>query len=494
MDGLKFKALPHLSSDAASANVAEKDHKLQISSDNNAIVEDSETNNSYKPQHISKIQFLLVFVGLSMAIFLTALDLTIISTALPTIALEFKALNELAWVETSYLLVEAVVQPIYGELSNIFGRKPVLLTAIFLFEFGSLLCGLSVNMTMLIISRAVAALGGGGLMGSCQRTWKVSGIIVGCYGIASVVGPLVGGVFTDNITWRWAFLMNLPLGVITFISIIYLLHLPSPTGSFWSKLLRIDWLGAFTLVSATILLLLPLYWAGTKYIYLFKNPKVVACFGVSLFHGMAFISLLLFMPLYFQVVKSESATISGLELIPLMMGILFMDIFSGQLVSRTVFFSYGTICTFGSILMIIGSGLISTFSENTNKSQIIGYSIIFGLGVGLITQTTVLAGQGIVQYEDIATVTSFIVFFRTIGPVFGVAILGTVFNNVFKSNLPLQLQGSLYSTSLVVKGQIPESLIHDFALGLDIVFGITIIFAGLALISSLPLMTVKPQR
>ncbi|KAF0560067.1 MFS general substrate transporter [Gigaspora margarita] len=479
MNEQKFKDLPQLSFKAANGNVAEKDHKLKISSDYNVIVEDSETNNDYKPQHMSKIQFLLVFVGLSMTIFLTALDVTIIGTALPTIALEFKALNELAWIETAYLLVQ----------------------------------------TMLIISRAAAALG------SCQRTWKVSGIIVGCYGIASVVGPLVGGVFTDNITWRWAFLINLPLGAIAFISVNYLLHLPSPTGSFGSKLLRIDWLGAFAFVSATILLLLPLYWAGTKYkwsdpiiiallclgsigyiifflieakfakepiapFYLFKNPKVAACFSLSFFHGMAFISMLLFMPLYFQVVKSESATISGLELIPLMMGIVFTDIFSGQLVSRTVFFSYGIICTFGSILMIIGSGLISTFSENTNESQIIGYSIIFGLGVGLIIQNTVLAGQGIAQDKDIAAVTSLIVFFRSIGPLLGLAILGTVFNNVFNSNLPLQHQGSLYSTSFV-KGQMPESLIHNFALSLDILYGVTIIFAGLPLISSLPLITLN---
>ncbi|CAG8551331.1 38211_t:CDS:2 [Gigaspora margarita] len=497
MNEQKFKDLPQLSFKAANGNVAEKDHKLKISSDYNVIVEDSETNNDYKPQHMSKIQFLLVFVGLSMTIFLTALDVTIIGTALPTIALEFKALNELAWIETAYLLVQTVAQPIYGELSNIFGRVSVIMQ-VFKSQF------------------------------PVKERGKYQGIIGGCYGIASVVGPLVGGVFTDNITWRWAFLINLPLGAIAFISVNYLLHLPSPTGSFGSKLLRIDWLGAFAFVSATILLLLPLYWAGTKYkwsdpiiiallclgsigyiifflieakfakepiapFYLFKNPKVAACFGLSFFHGMAFISMLLFMPLYFQVVKSESATISGLELIPLMMGIVFTDIFSGQLVSRTAFFSYGIICTFGSILMIIGSGLISTFSENTNESQIIGYSIIFGLGVGLIIQNTVLAGQGIAQDKDIAAVTSLIVFFRSIGPLFGLAILGTVFNNVFNSNLPLQHQGSLYSTSFV-KGQMPESLIHNFALSLDILYGVTIIFAGLSLISSLPLITVKPQR
>ncbi|CAG8447353.1 24294_t:CDS:10 [Dentiscutata erythropus] len=394
------------------ANAAEKDHKPQLSSENNVAVEISETNYDHRTQYtMNKTQIFLVFIGLSLAIFLASLDQTIIATALPAIALEFKALDQISWVGTAYLLT----------------AKPVFLSAIFLFELGSLLCGLSVNMHVLLQV-------GGGLIGEIvpiKDRGKYQGMMGGCFGVASVVGPLLGGAFTDKVTWRWSFYINLPLGVITFISVVFLLHLPSPTSSIWSKLARIDWWGVITLISATILLLLPLNWGGSKY-----------------------------------------ATTSGLELLPLILSIVIMAILSGQLVSRTVFFSYGAICVFGSILMIVGSGLVITFSEYSNRGQIAGYLLIAGFGIGLILQMTVLAGQGIAEPKDLAVVTSLLAFFRTMGAVFGVAILGTVFNNVYNSNLPPN-QGSLQGFDPSATGQASPSVIHDFVIALDSAFKIT---------------------
>ncbi|CAG8584422.1 4200_t:CDS:2, partial [Racocetra persica] len=318
---------------------------------------------------------------------------------------------------------------------------------------------------------------------------------------------------------------------LAFISVVLLLHLPNPSSSFCAKFKLIDWWGTFTLVAATILLLLSLNWGGSKYGWnnpiiiillclggigyilfafiegkiakdpiapgrLFKNPKVAACFSINFFHGMIMVGLLYFVPLYFQVVKSESATNSGLELLPYILGLVVASMSIGQLVSRTTFFSYGLICIVGSILMGLGAGLISLFSKDTDKGQVIGYLLISGLGVGFITQTTILAGQGIVEHKDVASVTSLLAFFRTIGAVFGVAILGTVFNNVFNSNLPPEFQGkvSLHDFGTSALDKIPDVIIQTFLLALNTAIRFLIGMSALALISSLPIINVKPHR
>ncbi|CAB4480306.1 MFS general substrate transporter [Rhizophagus irregularis] len=440
--------------------------------------------NSHSGDHsrvpLTKARLALVFTGLMFGIFLAALDQTIVATTLHAIAVEFSSLDQIAWIGTAYLLTATAFQPTYGKLADIFGRKITFLIAIFLFEIGSLVCGLSPNMVCLIIARAIAGLGGGGIIGlvyiiisdivSLQDRGKYQGMIGGVFGISSVVGPLLGGAFTDSVTWRWAFYINLPFGVITVVCVILFLHLPHISGSFLEKFKRIDFLGTFVLVIATIALLLPLNWGGNKYKWdspiiivllcigglgfivfalvekyvavepiapgrLFKNRMVIACFAVNFFQGMSFFAMVYFIPLFFQIVKGATATKAGLDLLPLILAVVFTVIFTGQLISRTPIITYKMYCTLGGIFIIIGSGLMSTFSETSKKGELIGYLLIAGIGIGCIMQITILASQHVAAREDLASVTSLMTFFRTIGAVFGVAILGTVFNNELKNHL-----------------------------------------------------------
>ncbi|RIA83709.1 major facilitator superfamily domain-containing protein [Glomus cerebriforme] len=487
---------------------------------------------------LTKTRLSLVFIGLAFGIFLAALDQTIVATALHAIANEFSALDQIAWVGTAYLLTATAFQPTYGKLADIFGRKITFLIAIFLFELGSLICGLSPNMTCLIIARAIAGTGGGGIIGlvfiiisdivSLQDRGKYQGIVGGVFGISSIVGPLLGGAFTDSITWRWAFYINLPFGVITIICVIFFLRLPYISGSLLEKFKRIDFLGTFVLVCSTIALLLPLNWGGSKYKWdspviivllcvgalgfiifafvekyiaiepiapgrLFKDRMVAACFAVNFFQGMAFFGMVYFTPLFFQIVKGATATRAGLEILPLILAVVFTVIFTGQLVSRTTIISYKLLCIIGGILIITGAGLMSTFSDTSTRGELIGYLLISGIGIGAIMQTTLLASQQVVAYEDLASVTSLLTFFRTIGAVFGVAILGTVFNNGLSDHLPGGGSGHNGFEGGEL-GNVPNSIMRAFVLSFDISFKVVIVMGALTLISALFMKNIKPAR
>ncbi|KAJ3308334.1 hypothetical protein HDV04_001375 [Boothiomyces sp. JEL0838] len=432
----------------------------------------------YVAVKLTTFQFVSVFISFALAVFLVSLDGTIVATAIPAIGAEFEAFDRVSWIGISFLLTSTALSPAYGELCNIFGRKPVFMFAIIIFEVGSLMCGIATSMNFLIAGRAVAGIGGGGIFScvlimiaditSLKESGKYQGIIGAVFGLSSVIGPLLGGIFTDKLTWRWCFYINLPIGGIAAVVVFLYLTFPPPEGSIKDKLYKIDYIGTFFVVASTILILIPLELGGSTWDW--NEPKTIICFVLGgilaivfvyvefkvareaiipprLFNdrsvslallgaflvGCSFIPLFFYVPTFFQLVDGESATLSGLESIPMIFGLVITATVSGTLVGkhgnyRIWFFG-------GSVLLAAGLFLVSRLGPDTPKILQIIFLFIGGLGVGSIIQVRVYAVQAGVEREDIPAGTSASNFFLNLGGTFGLAIYGTVFNNALDNSL-----------------------------------------------------------
>ncbi|HEX3807094.1 MAG TPA: MDR family MFS transporter [Gaiellaceae bacterium] len=418
----------------------------------------------------------LIFVALMLVLLLAALDQTIVSTALPTIVGDLGGISHLSWVVTAYLLAATITGPLYGKLGDLYGRKKVLQTAIIIFLIGSVLCGQAHSMTQLIAFRALQGLGAGGLMvvtlavvGDIippRDRGRYQGFFGAVFGVATVIGPLLGGFFVDNLSWRWIFYVNLPIGAIALSVIGVAFHTRTETTRH-----AMDYLGAVLLAGALASIVLFTSLGGTTWAW--SSPKIIALIvlsiilvpafvlvearaeepilPLSLFRnhtfsvtstvgfivGFALFGAVTYLPLYFQVTKGSSPTVSGLQLTPLMGGLLITSILSGQLISRLGRYRMFPIA--GTALIAFAMFLLSRLYPGTSVWVAAAYAAVLGLGLGMVMQVLVLAVQNAVDRSVMGVATAGSTLFRQIGGSIGVALFGTIFASRLHGELAKRL-------------------------------------------------------
>jgi EmrB/QacA subfamily drug resistance transporter len=421
---------------------------------------------------LSHRRVLIVIGALMLGMFLAALDQTVVSTALPTIVGDLHGASHLTWVVTAYLLASTVSTPLWGKLGDLYGRKTFFQAAIVIFLIGSALSGLSHSMLELIVFRAVQGLGGGGLMIGAQtivgdvvsprERGRYMGLFMAMFGVTTVIGPLIGGIFVDYLGWRWIFYINIPIGAIALV--VTAVALPGAL----SRVRRvIDYLGTALMALAATSLVLFTSLGGTSYPWtspfiiglavagvvftllfllaerravepiiplpLFANKVFSAASAIGFVVGFAMFGALTFLPLFLQDVKGISPIQSGVRLFPMMGGLLIASIGSGQLVSR--WGRYKIFPVIGTALMTVGLYLMSLIGVTTGAWVTAAYMAVFGLGLGFVMQVLVVAVQNAVPYEALGTATSGVTFFRMIGGSFGTAVFGALFANLLFGNV-----------------------------------------------------------
>nr|WP_121017762.1 MDR family MFS transporter [Streptomyces sp. 3211.6] len=418
-----------------------------------------------------------------LGVLLAALDQTIVGTALPTIVGDLGGGDHMAWVVTSYLLAETVATVLVGKFGDLFGRKAVFQVSAVVFITGSFLCGLAGNMSLLILWRGVQGIGAGGLMVTSmaliadvvplRERGTYQGAIGAVFGVATVIGPLLGGLFTDHLSWRWAFYVNVPIAVLVVAAAARTIPSVRARGR-----PRIDYPGIALVAVGSSALILATSWGGNEYPWtsgvivgllaggalalalfclaetraaepmlpmrLFRNPVFTVCSVLSFVVGFAMLGAMTFLPTYLQYVDGDSATLSGVRTLPLVIGLLIASVFSGNVTSRTG--RYRIFPIVGCAVMGAGLYLLSRMDADTGGGLESVYMFVLGAGIGLCMQVLTIAVQNTVDYADLGTATSGVTFFRTLGSSFGTAVFGTIYANSLGPGLKAAVAGAARAT------------------------------------------------
>ncbi|GIF22418.1 EmrB/QacA subfamily drug resistance transporter [Actinoplanes tereljensis] len=480
---------------------------------------------------LTRRQMNAVFVAILLGMLLAALDQTIVSTALPTIVADLGGAGHMSWVVTAYLLAETVATVLAGKFGDLFGRKLVFQVSTVVFIGGSALCGLANDMLFLIAARILQGIGAGGLMVTAMALiadviplrdrGRYQGALGAVFGVTTVVGPTLGGLFTDHLSWRWAFYVNVPVAVV--VLIMSARNLPSVRAD--GKPV-VDYPGIALIAAGASSMILALSWGGNQYDWsspmilglfaaavvlltafvlvemrspepmlpmrLFRNSVFTVCSTLSFIVGFAMLGAMTFLPTYLQYVKGVSATASGVRTLPMVAGLFLTSIASGTFISRTG--RYRIFPIVGAAVMAVGLFLMSTMHRGTSAWLESLYMFVLGLGIGLSMQVLTIAVQNTVPYADLGTATSGVTFFRTLGSSFGTAIFGTLYGNHLAPELAAALSGASASTAAAAENpellqQLPAAvaipIIDAYGTSIDYVFRWVVPVAALGFLVAL---------